>query len=82
MKNELLEGKEIVEIDLKNNVDEAYELVKKCDILVENFGIDVLKNLGLSYEKCSEINSKIIYISVPGFASTDLQYKKLRLEKH
>lgn len=50
------------------------ELVAKCDVLVENMGPGSVDRLGLSYEACKEINPKIVYASLKGFAQ-DGPYK-------
>ena len=44
------------------------KLLKKCDVVVENMGPGSMERLGLSYEVCKEINPKIIYASLKGFA--------------
>ena len=46
------------------------QLVKKSDIVVENFRPGVMKRLGLSYEVLSEINPGIIYCAISGFGQT------------
>ncbi|WP_283193315.1 CoA transferase [Rhizobium sp. AN80A] len=49
------EGKEIVR-----------ELIRKSDILVENFSARVLKGHGLDYESVKRINERMIYVSASG----------------
>ena len=44
------------------------DLVAKCDVIVENMGPGSMDNLGLTYEVCKEINPKIVYASLKGFA--------------
>ncbi len=46
------------------------ELVKKCDIIIENFKRGTLDKLGLSYEEAKKLNPKIIYASLSGFGLT------------
>lgn len=46
------------------------QLVKKSDVVVENFRPGVMKRLGLSYEVLSEINPAIIYCAISGFGQT------------
>ena len=54
--------------------DKAKEIFKKfvatSDILVENFRPGVMARLGLSYEKLSELNPKLIYCAISGFGQT------------
>ena len=44
-----------------------YKLVKKSDVVVENFRPDVKDRLGISYNKLKEINPRIILASISGF---------------
>jgi CoA:oxalate CoA-transferase len=43
------------------------ELVKKSDIVVENFRPKVMERLGLGYEALSKENPRIIYCAISGF---------------
>jgi formyl-CoA transferase len=46
------------------------DLVKTCDIIMENFGPGVLDRFGFSWEKIHEINPKIVMGSIKGFGSS------------
>ncbi|WP_353194333.1 CaiB/BaiF CoA transferase family protein [Pusillimonas noertemannii] len=46
------------------------ELVKKADILVENYKVGGLKKYGLDYETLSQVNPRLIYCSITGFGQT------------
>lgn len=46
------------------------KLVKKSDVLVENFRPGVMERLGLSYKILSEINPRLIYCAISGFGQT------------
>ncbi len=46
------------------------DLLKKCHILMENFGPGVLDRFGFSWEKIHEINPKIVMGSIKGFGSS------------
>ena len=46
------------------------ELLKKCDVIMENFGPGVLERFGYSWEKIHEINPSIIYATIKGFGSS------------
>ena len=48
----------------------AKELLKTCDILVENNRPGVMDRLGLSYEAVKAIRPDIIYASISGFGQT------------
>jgi crotonobetainyl-CoA:carnitine CoA-transferase CaiB-like acyl-CoA transferase len=43
------------------------DLIKKSDVIVENFSSRVLEKWGLGYEEQKKINPKIIYCSMSGF---------------
>ena len=45
-------------------------LLKKCDVIMENFGPGVLARFGYTWEKIHEINPSIIYASIKGFGSS------------
>jgi crotonobetainyl-CoA:carnitine CoA-transferase CaiB-like acyl-CoA transferase len=42
-------------------------MVKKADVVVENFRPDVKKRLGIDYKALSKINPRIVYASISGF---------------
>jgi formyl-CoA transferase len=46
------------------------DLLKKCDIMMENFGPGVLERLGFTWEKIHELNPKIVVGSIKGFGSS------------
>lgn len=58
-----------ITLDLKNEDGKKVflELVKKADVVLENFRPGVMEKLGLGYDKLKEVNPKIIYGSVSGF---------------
>ena len=60
-------GKKGITLDLKRGKDIIYEMVKSCDVVVENFKPGVMAKLGYSYEQLKAINPRIIYCSVSGF---------------
>ncbi len=46
------------------------DLLKKCDIVMENFGPGVLDRFGFTWEKIHEINPRIVMGSIKGFGSS------------
>ena len=46
------------------------ELLKKCDIVMENFGPGVLERFGFPWERIHELNPRIVMGSIKGFGST------------
>jgi crotonobetainyl-CoA:carnitine CoA-transferase CaiB-like acyl-CoA transferase len=65
-------NKKGIEIDLKKPRGKAlfFDLVERCDIVIENFRVGTLKKLGLDYEKARARNPGIIYCSISGFGQT------------
>ena len=45
----------------------VFELVKKADILIENFRPDVMPRLGLGYTSLKAVNPRLIMLSISGF---------------
>ncbi len=62
-------NKNSVELDFTKKEGQALakKLIKKCDVLVENFRAGNLKQYGLDYKSIKKINPKIIYCSITGF---------------
>jgi crotonobetainyl-CoA:carnitine CoA-transferase CaiB-like acyl-CoA transferase len=53
------------------------DLMKKSDVVVENFSAGAMERLGLGYEALSEINPRIIYACSRGFGESG-PYKHVR----
>lgn len=62
-------NKRSITLDLKNprGKELALQLIKKADILVENFRPGVMERLGLGYQYLREINPRLIMASITGF---------------
>lgn len=65
-------GKRSITLDLKHAADQAtfIELVRRADVVVENFRPGTMEGLGLGSDKLREINPRLIYTSVSGFGRT------------
>jgi CoA:oxalate CoA-transferase len=65
-------GKKSVTVNLQHprGKEIIRSLVKKSDILVENFRPGVMDRLGLGYKALREVNPRIIYASCSGFGQT------------
>jgi CoA:oxalate CoA-transferase len=65
-------GKESVALDLKSDDDRPVflEMVRRGDVLVENFRPGTLDRLGLGYDRLRAINPRLIYAAVSGFGQT------------
>lgn len=66
-------GKRSIVLDLKNDADRtiAQKLIASADIVVENFRPGVMNRLGVGAECMMAKNTRLIYCSLPGFASDD-----------
>ena len=64
-------NKESFAADLKNSdgLREVWELVKKADVIIQNFRPGVIERLGLGYEDVKKVNPKIIYASATGYGA-------------
>ena len=62
-------NKRSITVDAKNPKGKAIleALVKKCDVLVENFGPGALDRMGFTWERINELNPRMIVASVKGF---------------
>jgi CoA:oxalate CoA-transferase len=62
-------NKKSLVIDLKKEEGKTIlgEIIRACDVVVENFKPGTMKKLGFSYEDCRKINPRIIYASISGF---------------
>jgi len=65
-------GQKSITLDLRQEAAKkiVFELVKKVDILVENFRPGVMDRLGFGYPVIAQQNPKIVYASVSGFGQT------------
>ena len=64
-------NKRSVEIDMKSEADRAAvrELVRRADVVLQNFRPGVMERLGFGYEAVREINPKVVYGSVTGYGT-------------
>jgi formyl-CoA transferase len=62
-------NKRSITLDTKNpkGMEVLTELVKICDVLVENFAPGVLDRMGLTWARIQELNPRMIVASVKGF---------------
>ncbi len=62
-------NKRSITVDAKNPKGKAIleALVRKCDVLVENFAPGALDRMGLTWEHIQELNPRMIVASVKGF---------------
>ncbi|USG62013.1 CoA transferase [Sneathiella marina] len=65
-------NKRSIEIDTKaeSGKQMVHDLVKSCDVVVDNFRAGVMDRLGFGYDELSKINPRIICASGTGFGET------------
>ena len=65
-------GKDSISLNLKSEKGKNIlrELVKKFDIIIENYRPGTMEKLGLGYDDLKKINPKIIYAASSGFGHT------------
>ena len=65
-------NKESFAADLKSEADKAevWELIKKADVIVQNFRPGVIERLGFGYEDVKKVNPRIVYASASGYGVT------------
>ena len=65
-------GKQSITVDFtqEEGAQLIKTLVKKCDILIENFKVGGLQKYGLDYASLKEIHPGLIYCSITGFGQT------------
>ncbi|WP_332684271.1 formyl-CoA transferase [Bosea sp. (in: a-proteobacteria)] len=62
-------NKRSITLDTKNpkGMEVLWEMVKTCDVMVENFAPGVLDRMGLTWAKVHEVNPRMIVASIKGF---------------
>jgi crotonobetainyl-CoA:carnitine CoA-transferase CaiB-like acyl-CoA transferase len=65
-------GKQVLTLDLKNEADREtlIPLLKRADILIEQFRPGVMARLGLGYDEVRAINPRLIYCSISGYGQS------------
>jgi crotonobetainyl-CoA:carnitine CoA-transferase CaiB-like acyl-CoA transferase len=76
----LMRNKLIVNLDLKSEAGlaQARALCAEADIIVENFRPGKLAALGIDFAAMREERPELITLSIPGFASNDLERREQR----
>jgi crotonobetainyl-CoA:carnitine CoA-transferase CaiB-like acyl-CoA transferase len=65
-------NKESFAADLKNPEDKArvIELLRRADVMIQNFRPGVIEKAGLGYEAVSAMNPRIVYGEITGYGTT------------
>ena len=66
-------GKRSITLDLKraDDVAIARSLIESADVVIENFRPGTMDRLGLGPEEMTRANPRLVYCSIPGFATDD-----------
>ncbi len=72
-------NKRSITLDTKNPEGKAVleELIKSCDVLVENFAPGALDRMGFSWTRIQELNPRMIVASIKGFGPGPYQDHKV-----
>jgi crotonobetainyl-CoA:carnitine CoA-transferase CaiB-like acyl-CoA transferase len=64
-------NKESYAADLKNasDLEKLRQLIKRADVMVQNFRPGVMERLGFGYDSVSQINSRLVYGIVSGYGN-------------
>jgi formyl-CoA transferase len=72
-------NKRAITLNLKSDRGRAIfiDLVRKVDIVAENYTLGTLESFGLGYDRLRELNPRLIYLTIKGFGTTGpySQYK-------
>ena len=73
-------GKKILQLNLKESEGQktARKLIQSADVVIENFRPGVMKRLGLGAADMTTRNPRLIYLSLPGFFSTEREKACIR----
>jgi len=65
-------NKRSLALNLREDANKAivYELIRDADVVISNFRAGVMDRIGFGYEKCRELNPRIIFASGSGYGPT------------
>ena len=65
-------GKRSITLNLKTLEGKRLfkELVRRCDVLIENFRPGTMERLGLNYDELKVVNPRLVYAAISGFGQT------------
>lgn len=71
-------NKKSIGIDLKTEqgLKTFYDLVRKSDVVLNNFGADVPAKLKIDFDSLKKVNPKIVTCSITGYGSSGPSYKR------
>ena len=74
-------GKQSIVLDLKtkDGLQAFYDMVKKADVVIQNFRPGATERMKVGFDDCKQINPNIIYCSSSGFGPEEGPYKNFRV---
>lgn len=57
-----------LDLTVPGDRERAWDLVRTCDVVIENYAPGVMARLGFGREECCRENESLVYVSLPGFA--------------
>lgn len=63
-------NKKGITLDLKKGKQVFLDLVRKADVVIENYRPGTMEKLGLGYEELAKINPRLVYGEVSGYGAT------------
>ncbi|MHB8565823.1 MAG: CaiB/BaiF CoA transferase family protein [Nitrososphaerales archaeon] len=65
-------NKKSIELDLKSlaDIEILLDLIRDADVFIENYKPDAIEKFGLTYDRLSKINSKLIYCGISGYGKS------------
>ena len=65
-------GKQSIVLNLKSEAGKQafFQLVRKADVVVQNFRPGTVERMGIGREDCQKVNPSILYVSSSGFGPT------------
>lgn len=64
-------------LKLREDVEVAHRLIATADVVIENFRPGIMERLGLGARELTDWNPRLVYLSLPGFASTDVEARDI-----
>lgn len=71
-------NKQSVAVDLKSEagLEVFFDLVRRSDVVLDNFSAGVSRKLGIDYEALKSVNKRIVTCSISGFGSAGPDYQR------
>ena len=61
----------VIDLRTAEGKSRAFDLIRAADVVIENLGPGTVGRLGVGFEECRKVNPRLVYLSLPAFASGD-----------